>query len=340
MEIKLFTLTNSSGASISVTNFGAALVSAVVPDRDGNMVDVVLGYKDVSSYRQGDNAYMGKSVGRYANRMGGARFSLDGVEYKLAANEGENQLHGGSATLANKLWNVEESLDRIVFSIESPDGEGGYPGNMKARAIYRLSDDNELEITYEAECDAPTVVNFTNHAYFNLAGEGSGNVLEQVLKLDASNFLPTDHTSIPTGKIWPVDDTPMDFRTAKPLGRDIDADYQQITWASGYDRCWVIDDWKKGELKEAGLLTCPENGCRMRILTTQPGIQVYTGNFLRGRVEGKSGRPYNNRDGVALECQGFPDAPNHPNFPSQVLRPGEKYVERVIYKFETDRETL
>ncbi len=334
----LYTIKNASGASVDLTNLGAALVSAFVPDSGGALADVVLGYKDWQSYI-GDGPFMGKSVGRYANRMGGkdgsASFTLDGVEYPLIPNQGRNQLHGGAATLANKIWDARVEGNRVVFSISSPDGEGGYPGNLVAEAAYHWSDECELEIVYSAECDAPTVVNFTNHAYFNLSGEASGSVLGHVLQLNASHFVPTRPDNIPTGEIWPVEDTPMDFREPKTLGRDIDADYAQITDAAGYDRNWVIDGWKKNILGEAGRLTDPASGRTMTILTSQPGVQLYTGNWLKGSPAGKSGRPYANRDGVALECQGFPDAPNHPNFPDQTLRPGERYIQKIVYKFET-----
>ncbi len=331
--IILYTLTNSSGASVEVANLGASLISARVPDREGVLADVVLGYSDWKSYI-GDGPYMGKSVGRYANRMGGARFSLDGIEYLLPPNEGRNQLHGGAATLANKIWEARVESNRVVFSISSPDGEGGYPGNMTAETAYHWSDECELEIVYSAECDAPTVANFTNHAYFNLAGEASGSVLGHLLQLNASKFVPTRPDNIPTGELWQVEGTPMDFREAKALGRDIDADYPQITDAAGYDRCWAIDGWRRNILGEAGVLTDPVSGRRMTILTSQPGIQLYTGNFLQGSPAGKSGRPYANRDGVALECQGFPDAPNHPNFPDQTLKPGERYIQKIVYKFD------
>ncbi|MDR2894691.1 MAG: galactose mutarotase [Alistipes sp.] len=331
--VLLYTLTATSGASVSVTNLGAALVSVCVPDRTGRLADVVLGYADWKSYL-GDGPFMGKSVGRYANRIGGARFTLDGTEHLLAPNERGNQLHGGAATLANRIWEARvEGDNRVVFSVESPDGDGGYPGNLVAEAAYHWSDEGELEIVYSAECDAPTVVNFTNHSYFNLGGEASGSVLGHTLTLRASNFVPTRPDNIPTGEIWPVEGTPMDFRTAKTLGKDIDSDYPQLTDAAGYDRCWAIDGWRRNILGEAGRLTDPVSGRCMTILTSQPGVQLYTGNFLQGSPVGKSGRPYSNRDGVALECQGFPDAPNHPNFPSQVLRPGQRYIQKIVYIF-------
>ncbi len=330
----LYTLTNASGASVEVTNLGASLISAHVPDRQGRLADVVLGYKDWQSY-PGDGPYMGKSVGRYANRMGGARFTLDGVEHRLIPNERHNQLHGGTATLANKIWEGRIEGNRVVFSITSTDGEGGYPGNMTVEAAYHWSDECELEIVYAAECDAPTVVNLTNHAYFNLAGEASGSVLGHLLQMNGSNFVVADAQDIPTGEIWPVEGTPMDFLTPKTLGRDIDADYAQLTQPKGYDKSWVIDGWKKNILAEAGWLADEGSGRKMTVLTSQPAIHLYTGNWLLGSPAGKSGRPYANRDGVALECQGFPDAPNHPNFPSQALRPGERYIQKIVYKFDT-----
>jgi aldose 1-epimerase len=334
-----YRLTNASGAYIEVMNLGAALLSAVVPDRAGRMADVVLGYRDWQSY-VGDGPYMGKSVGRYANRMGGgegrpgASFVLDGTVHNLIPNEGRNQLHGGAATLANRVWEGRVEGNRVVFAATSADGEGGYPGNMAAEAAYHWTDECELEIVYTAECDAPTVANFTNHAYFNLAGEASGSVLGHRLMLNASNFVPTRPDNIPTGEIRAVEGTPMDFRTAKTLGEEIEADYPQITDAAGYDRCWVVDGWRRNILGEAGCLVDEASGRRMTILTSQPGVQLYTGNFLQGSPAGKSGRPYANRDGVALECQGFPDAPNHPNFPDQTLRPGERYIQKIVYRFD------
>lgn len=329
----LYTIANASGASVQVTNLGAALVSVRVPDREGKMDDVALRYADYKDYF-GDGPFMGKSVGRYANRMGGAAFTLDGKTHRLVANERNNQLHGGPGTLANKVWEGRVEGNRVVFSVESPDGDQGYPGNLTAEAAYHWSDDNELEIVYAAASDAPTVVNFTNHAYFNLAGEDSGSVLRHELKLNASKFVPTRPDNIPTGELWDVEGTPMDFRIPKTLGRDIDSDYPQIREAAGYDRCWAIDGWKRNILAEAGRLSCGATGRRMTVLTSQPGIQVYTGNFLHGSPESKSGRRYEDRDGVALECQGFPDAPNHADFPDQTLRPGERYIQKIVYRFE------
>lgn len=351
--ILLYTMTNPSGASVQVTNLGAALISANVPDLDGKLEDVVLGYKDYKSYFN-DGPFMGKTVGRYANRIGGARFTLDGKEYRLTPNEGQNQLHGGPGTLANKVWEARVETNRVVFSIMSPDGDQGFPGNLTVETAYHWSDKNELEIVYSAETDAPTVVNFTNHAYFNLYGESSGTVLRHYLQLNASNFVPTRSDNIPTGEIRPVEGTPMDFRAGRRIGTDpgpdcpvpagstreygsywtIPENYRQIADAKGYDRCWVIDGWKKNILTKAGSFWCIVSGRKLSVFTSQPGIQVYTGNFLHGSPTGKSGHPYDNRDGIALECQGFPDAPNHPDFPDQTLRPGERYIQKTVYKFE------
>lgn len=331
--VVVYTIRNANGSSVRLTNLGAALLSAVVPDRCGEMADVVLGYADWTSYL-GDGPFMGKSVGRYANRIGGARFSIDGVEYLLPPNERNNQLHGGAATLANRIWESRVEENRVVFSISSPDGEGGYPGNLRAEAAYHFSDQGELEIVYSAECDAATVINFTNHSYFNLAGGGS--VLGHELTLHASNFVPTRADGIPTGEIWPVEGTPMDFRAARVLDKDVDSDYQQIADGCGYDRCWLVDGWRKNILAEAGVLRDPASGRRMTILTSQPGVQVYTGNFLQGSPASKNGRPYANREGVALECQGLPDAPNHDNFPSTVVRPGERYIQKIVYAFTAE----
>ena len=241
----------------------------------------------------------------------------------------------GDAGFANKLWDSRVETDRVVFSLLSPDGDQGYPGDLDAEVVYDWNDDCELEITLYARTSAPTVVNLTNHAYFNLRGEAEGGALENVLKLNASCFLETDADQITTGRRTPVEGTPMDFREPKPLGRDINADYEPLRFGYGYDHCWAIDGWEPGRLTDFGFLYDSQSGRRMTIRSTQPGVQIYTGNWLEGCPRSISGHEYRNRDGVAIECQAFPDSPNKPEFPSVVLRPGEIYEQRIVYRFDT-----
>ena len=330
--VVLYTLRNASGAELQLTNLGAAIVSVRVPDREGHMADVALGYRDFMSYK-GDSAAMGKSVGRSANRIGRGQISIDGQTYQLSRNKGRNHLHGGAEGFADRFWEGRVEGNRVVFLLQSPDGDQGYPGNLTAEVAYFWDDDCSLEITYAAETDAPTIVNLTNHIYFNLAGESSGNIHGHLLRLNASHFLPTDSEHIPDGRLLPVEGTPMDFRQEKPIGRDINQDYIYLKQAGGYDQCWAVDGWKKNILSEVGVLTDPVSGRNVTILSSQPGVQIYTGNFLGGSPVGHSGRPYEDRDGVAIECQAFPDAPNHPNFPSTILRPGERYIQKIVYRF-------
>lgn len=328
----IYTMTNSRGASVRLSNLGAAIVSVSVPDRDGNLADVALGYAKAESYMN-DGPAAGKIVGRYANRLAKGVFTLDGVEYKLAQNNGPNHLHGGVGGFGNRVWESRVEVNRVVFSLLSPDGDQGYPGELSVEVVYDWDDDCALEITMLAKGNAPTIVNLTNHAYFNLAGENSGSVLSQTLKLNAEKWLPTDKTQIPTGEFAPVAGTPMDFRTAKPLGQDIDADFEALNIGAGYDHCWVVDGWTKGKMCDVGELYDEASGRVLTIRSTQPGVQVYTGNYLQGSPVSKSGRSYDNRDGVAIECQGFPDAPNHPNFPSQRLAADEVFEEHIIFRF-------
>lgn len=331
-EIFRYTLKNESGAYVQVSSTGAGLVAAAVPDRDGKLADVVLGYKNPLDYF-GDGPCAGKVLGRYANRIALGRFSLDGKEYVLPVNNGPNHLHGGPDGFQNKVWESRIENGGVEFLYYSEDGEMGYPGALKAVVRYDWSEENELRMTLTAECDAPTVVNLTNHAYFNLNGEGSGSVLGHELRLNASEYLPTDETLIPLGESEPVAGTPMDFVTAKPLGRDIGAVFPAIKYGKGYDSCWVIDGYEPGQIQAAAELYAPESGRVLEVFTTQPGVQVYTGNWLSGCPEGKSGRSYNDYGGVALECQHFPDSPNEPDYPSTVLRPGEVFEEAIIFAF-------
>lgn len=331
-DINIYTLTNSKGAYVRLSDLGAAIVSVVVPDKDGNMSDVVLGYPDAASYLH-DGPCLGKIPGRYANRIACGKFTLDGKEYDLPINNGPNHLHGGPDGFQNKVWESREHEDGVEFLYYSEDGEQGYPGAVKAMARYDWSDDCELRLTLTAQSDAPTVINLTNHAYFNLNGEGNGDILGHILKLNASEYLPTDSTQIPLGDSEAVAGTPMDFVIGKPIGQDINADFEPLKIGKGYDHCWVIDGAEPGQLQLCGELYAPESGRLMEVYTTQPGVQVYTGNWLSGCPAGKNGHSYGDYTGVAIECQNYPDAPNKPDYPSPVLRPGEVYEHAIIFTF-------
>lgn len=335
-------LTNKTGASVWLNDIGAGIVSVIVPDRDGNLADVALGYKDYESYF-GDGPCAGKIPGRFANRIAAGHFFLEGKEYQLAINNGPNHLHGGPAGFSNKKWDIVPAAQwgfkpasdeqAAVFSLVSPDGDEGYPGKLEVRAAYRWSDSNVLSLEITAVSDATTILNLTNHTYWNLSGEDSGSVLDHILHLNASNWLPTDSTLVPTGEIAPVAVTPMNFIAPKALGRDINVDFDALRYGKGYDNCWVVDEWKPGRLCEVGTLTDPKSGRSLEIRSTQPGVQVYTGNWLNGSPISKSGRSYNDYDGVAIECQGFPDSPNKPQFPSPILQRGETYRQIIEFKF-------
>ncbi len=298
------------------------------------MRDVSLGFKMYDKYIN-DGAALGKSVGRFANRIANGRFTLDGVDYQLATNNGVNHLHGGPTGFMNRVWNSRVETNRVVFNYVSVAGEEGYPSELGVEAVYDWSDENELEITYYASTDGATIVNLTNHNYFNLNGEGSGDIHSHTLKMYADKFLPGDETSIPTGELADVKGTPMDFLEAKEIGRDIDADFEPLKIGRGYDHCFVVNNYAKGELRPAAELYSAESGIFLEVSTTQPGAHVYTGNWLTGSGESKVGKQHQNRDGVAIECQNFPDAPNKPHFPSPVLRSGEVFEEHIIFKFST-----
>lgn len=331
-EILGYTLTNESGASVQLGNLGAAILAVNVPDRDGRLADVVLGYRRAESY-MADGPCAGKCPGRYANRICKGRFTLGGKEYTLPVNNGPNHLHGGPEGFQNRIWDSRIDGGAVEFMYFSEDGEMGYPGNLKVVARYEWSEDNELRLTFTAQTDAKTVLNLTNHAYFNLNGEGSGTVLDHELRLSASEYLPTDQTLIPLGESEPVAGTPMDFVLPKALGKDIKADFPALNYGKGYDACWVIDEYREGQLAEAAELYSPASGRVLKMFTTQPGIQVYTGNWLDGCPEGKNGHEYHDYDFVALECQHYPDSPNRPDYPSTVLEPGQDFGQAIIWAF-------
>ncbi len=333
--ITLFKLVNASGASVTLSTLGAGITSIIVPDAQGRMADVVLGYADAAHYLY-DGPCMGKTPGRYANRIAKGHLVVDGKLHQLAINNGPNALHGGPEGFQNQIWDAElEDDNRVVFTLVSPDGDEHYPGQLTARVAYTWTDDNVLKIELGAVTDAPTVVNLTNHTYFNLAGEDSGTVLDHELTLNAECYLPTDESLIPTGEMAPVAGTPMDFTESKPLGRDIRQDFDALRYGKGYDNCWVLDAEGKQKLCTAAILLHRGSGRTLEVITDQPAVQVYTGNWLDGCPESKSGKAYHDYDGVAIECQGMPDAPNKPNFPSQSLRPDEEYNRVIFFDFGT-----
>lgn len=336
-EINLYTLKNSNGMTVTATNYGAIITSIVVPDRDGKMADVVLGYDAVEAYINAvDKPYFGAVVGRYGNRIAAGEFKLDGETYSLLKNNGENHLHGGAIGFDKVVWTVDKYDEGKSLSLSylAKDKEEGYPGNLSLKVTYTLADNNSLTIDYNATTDKATPVNVTQHSYFNLKGEGQGTILDHELMLNADKFTPVDEGLIPTGKIPSVSGTPFDFTTAKAIGRDIDEDDQQLTFGLGYDHNWVLNkDGSEGELTLAAEVYEPTTGRVMTVQTTEPGIQFYCGNFLDGRLVGKSGKPYVNRGGFCLETQHFPDSPNQPNFPSTILKPGDKYSSQTVFEF-------
>ena len=329
-EITLYTLTNSAGASVTLSSLGAGINSVVVPDASGKMDNVVLGYRDPASYIA-DGPCAGKVPGRFANRIARGHFSIGDKEYTLPINNGPNSLHGGPDGFMNRIWNSRLDGDTVVFELTSPDGDAGYPGELQAEARYTWSDDCTLTLRLLAHSDAPTVVNLTNHTYWNLEGENSGSVLDHTLWLAASHYLPTDDTLIPTGEIAPVEGTPMDFTQFRRLGDDIHADFPAITYGKGYDNCWMVDDYRPGVLRHIATLNAPHSGRVLEVSTTQPAAQVYAGCWLAGSPENPEGRSYNDYHGVTLECQNAPDAPNKPQFPSALLLPGQTYDQTITF---------
>jgi len=329
-----YTITNASGASAVLCNYGAAIVAVNVPDRDGKLGDVVLGYGKAENYFH-DGPCFGKCPGRYANRIALGKFSLNGKSYKLPVNNGPNHLHGGPDGFQNQVWESRKKRGAVEFKYVSQDGEMGYPGKMVVVAHYEWSDDNVLSLTFTAKADAPTVVNLTNHAYFNLDCKGS--VLNHRLQLNASEYLPTNETLIPLGESEPVAGTPMDFLNPKRLGKDIRKDFPALRIGKGYDACWLIDGYMKGQLQQAAVLKAARSGRVLTVHTTQPGVQIYTGNWLEGCPKGKRGRIYHDYYGVAIECQHYPDSPNHPEFPPVVLKPGKLFHEAIIFAFSVEK---
>lgn len=333
----LFRLTNDRGMEVEITNYGGIIKSIRVPDRVGRLADVVLGFDTLDGYL-GEHPYFGALVGRYCNRIAKGHFSIDGQSYQLATNNGLNHLHGGLQGFSHKLWQAKtyEEKNRVGVALHyiSPDGEEGYPGQLNVTARYVLTNENSLVLEYEATTDKPTIINLTNHAYFNLSGEG--DVLDHELMLNAQTFTPVNAHLIPTGELCPVADTPFDFRSAKRIGQYIEADEDQIKLGGGYDHNFILDRKTESELELAAKLFDLESGRKLEVLTTEPGLQLFTTNFYDEQLIGKSGQPYPRHAAVCLETQHFPDSPNQPGFPSTVLRAGEIFRSRTDYRFSND----
>lgn len=327
--VDAFILENAKGVKVKVINYGAAIVSVLAPDRSGLMTDVVLGFDSMEGYQGDNNPHIGCCCGRYANRIANGRFILDGVEYQLAINNGPNSLHGGLIGFDKKVWDAEVTGDSVRMSLISEDGDEGYPGTLRVELVYSLNSDSELRIDYNATTDRKTVINLTNHSYFNLAG--SGTIRNHVIRINADVYTVVNENMIPTGELQSVAGTEMDLRIPTPISRNIDA-----VEGLGYDHNYCINQAAEGELTLAAQVTEPESGRKLECWTTEPGIQFYTGNFLNG-VEGKSGAYYNKQEGFCLETQHYPDSPNQPGFPSTVLEPGQTYTQTCIYKFAVAR---
>lgn len=335
-SVKLYVLSNKNGVEVTFTNYGQRMVSINVPDKNGVFKDVALGYSTLDEYVNGPKGFYGAVVGRYGNRIAKGSFSIGEKTYSLVKNNGENHLHGGDKGFESVVWKVDNATSNsIEFSRLSPDMEEGYPGNLMVHVSYALTDDNELKISYKAETDKPTVVNLTNHSYFNLKGEGEGDVNDHVVMINADNYTPVDSGLIPTGKIEKVAGTPFDFTTPKTIGKDIASEFEQLKIGNGYDHNYVLND---SPMNSDGLVLCakvvePVSGRTLEVYTDEPGVQFYGGNFNSGNDIGKSGKPYLFRGSFCLETQHYPDSPNQPNFPSTLLQPGDVYRSHTVYKF-------
>jgi aldose 1-epimerase len=335
----LCTVKNSKGIEIAITNYGARIVSLLVPDKNGVMVDVVTGHSSIAEYLKSEEPYFGAVCGRYGNRIAKGCFMLDGVAYELAVNNGPNSLHGGIKGFNAVVWDMKQ-IDRQTLELKyvAQDGEEGFPGRLTVRVIYHISDTNSLMIMYKAETDRPTVLNLTNHSYFNLSGAGDEYIGDHFLRINADTYLPTDETNIPYGKPANVEGTPMDFCRKHTVGERINEDFEQIKFGKGYDHTFIINDNdSKDDLHFCAWAISPKTGIVMETYTTEPGVQLYTGNWMTGNFTGKNNQRYPERSAFCLETQHFPDSPNRPEYPSTVLRPGEVFESITVYKFLTEK---
>lgn len=332
-QVKLYHLKGKGNIQVAITNYGAKIVSLLAPDKQGQLADVELGYDNIDQYVNTKERYYGGIVGRYGNRIAKGKFKVDGKEYTLATNNGVNHLHGGKKGFNDVVWDAEQPNDHTLkLHYLSKDGEEGYPGNLDITLTYELTDSNEVKIDYTATTDKATVVNLTNHSFFNLHGAGNGDINDHVMYINADKFTPVDSTLIPSGKLEPVKGTPMDFTTPTKIGERVDADFEQLKFGKGYDHNYVLN--KKGkELSLAATVEEPQSGRFLEVWTTEPGVQFYGGNFLDGTDKGKEGKTYVHRGAFCLETQHYPDSPNQPSFPSVVLKPGQTYSSTCVYKF-------
>jgi aldose 1-epimerase len=336
--VDLYTLTNGKGMEVAITDFGGAVVTLKVPDRKGKLDDVVLGYDNLEGYVS-DKAFLGALIGRYGNRIAHGKFVLNGITYTLPKNDGDNTLHGGPEGFNKRLWNAKDVSSKDGQALEltylSTDGEAGFPGNLAVKVVYTLTNENELIIAYSATTDKDTIVNLTNHSYFNLGGQGNGDILRHQLMIRGNRLVVVDSSLIPTGELRPVKRSPFDFTHETTIGERINQNDPQLKIGHGYDHTWVLDTPGKGAPALAAEAYDPNSGRVLQVLTTEPGVQLYTGNFLDGTIHGKAGKTYNRRYAFCLETQHFPDSPNHPAFPSTVLKPGQPYATTTIFKFST-----
>ena len=333
-QVDLFLIKNKTNTQVAITNLGARVVSFLVPDKDNRLIDVVLGFDSVTSYQKKINQYFGATVGRYGNRIAKGKFTLDGKEYQLDLNNGPNSLHGGKEGFFSKIWDAKKVGDqKLLFSYRSKDGEGGYPGNVDVTVTYTLTDDNSLQIDYSAVPDKNTVINLTNHSFFNLEGAGNSTVNNHILTISAGYFTPVDSFSIPTGVLQNVTETPFDFNQPTAIGERIEADDPQLKLTRGYDHNFVLNETTNNHL--AATVYAPSTGIMMKVFTTEPGLQFYSGNNLKANEQiGKGGKAYGPRSGFCLETQHFPDSPNKPKFPNTVVKAGDVYTSRTTYAFE------
>jgi aldose 1-epimerase len=331
--VDIYTLTSAKGIEARITNYGGIVVSLKTPDKSGKLADIVQGFSNIKGYLQ-EEPYFGALIGRYANRIGKAKFTLEGKEYKLAANNDVNSLHGGLNGFDKRIWTAQAKGKSLELTYVSKDGEEGYPGTLTTKVVYTLESNGDLKIDYSATTDKTTVLNLTNHSYFNLKGQGTGDILDHEVTLYASRYTPVDAGLIPTGDLVAVKGTPFDFLTAHKVGERIDGNDEQLKLGKGYDHNWVLDA-KPGALAKAAEVHEATSGRALEVWTNQPGIQFYTGNFLDGTLTGKDGKKYGHRAALCLETQHFPDSPNQPKFPSAVLKPGKTFRSTTVWKFGT-----